>query len=239
MRLRIRFSKTGPMRYISHLDTMRFFQKALRRAGADVSLSEGFSPHMLMSFALPLSLGMESVGEYFDVEVRSAGSTRQLMEELNRQMCPGCEILSVRIVPDDKAGKCMTQVAAADYSVFVRESDGSPWKCGEETVREKIRNFLSQPEITVLKKTKKGEKEADIKPLIHAFDYNGSSFEMRIGAGSVNHVRCDLLMSAFFAFSGIREESLITDIRRDDLLLENGNGFAPLDSVGEETEQRS
>lgn len=236
MRLRIRFSKTGPMRYISHLDTMRFFQKALRRAGADVSLSEGFSPHMLMSFALPLSLGMESIGEYFDVEVRSVRTTKQLMDELNKQMCPGCEILSVRIIPDDKASKCMTQVAAADYSVFVCETDGSPWKCAEETVKEMIRGFLSRPEINVLKKTKKGEKEADIKPFIYAFEYTENRFKMRIGAGSVNHVRCDLLMSEFFAFSGIPEEGLITNIRRDDLLLETENGFAPLDSIGEASE---
>ena len=142
MRLRIKFSKTGPMRYISQLDIMRFFQKALKRADADVSMSEGFSPHMLMSFALPLSLGMESVGEYFDVDVNSCGSTEKLMEDLNRQMCEGCRILSVKSIPQDKANKCMTQVAAADYSVFVKAADGSPYK-SDAKMQEDLAGFLA------------------------------------------------------------------------------------------------
>ena len=56
------------MKYIGHLDMMRFFQKAIRRAGIDVAYSEGFSPHMIMSFAYPLGVGMTSSGEYFDLE---------------------------------------------------------------------------------------------------------------------------------------------------------------------------
>lgn len=234
MRLRIKFSKTGPMRYISHLDIMRFFQKALRRAGADVSLSEGFSPHLLMSFALPLSLGMTSIGEYFDVEVNSVGSTQELMDELNRQMCGGCEILSIKSIPQDKANKCMTQVAAADYTVIVTGPDESVWKPDEESIKEKIDAFLAQPEIVVLKKTKKGEKDADIKPQIYSFGYEGGCFKMRVGAGSVNHVRCDSVMEGFFKFAGIFNEMLSFDIRRDDLLLETDKGFEPLDSIGEE-----
>jgi len=269
MRLRIKFSKTGPMRYISHLDIMRFFQKALKRADADVSMSEGFSPHMLMSFALPLSLGMESVGEYFDVDVNSCSSTEKLMEDLNRQMCEGCRIFSVKNIPQDKANKCMTQVAAADYSVFVKaavknsekpyaaedygisgkpdmdddyhisgncaagESIGSGTEPDADFLREKAAAFSELPEIKVLKKTKKGEKEEDIKPFIYAFDYKEDRFELRIGAGSVNHVRCDLVMSRFFEYAGISEDTLRVDIRRDDLLLETEKGFAPLDSIGE------
>lgn len=235
MRLRIKFSKTGSMRYISHLDIMRFFQKALRRAEADVSMSEGFSPHMLMSFALPLSLGMESIGEYFDVEMNSVDSTKKLMEDLNRQMCEGCEILSVKSIPQDKVHKCMTQVAAADYTVFVSEADGSSWNCEPGRIRESLAGFLAQPEIRILKKTKKGEKEADIRPQIYSMEFDGSCFSMRVGAGSVNHVRCDLVMSLFFEFAGISEGTLRVDLRRDDLLLETEGGFAPLDSIGEES----
>ena len=63
MKVRVKFEKTGPMKYIGHLDMMRFFQKAIRRAGIDVAYSEGFSPHMIMSFAYPLGVGMTSSGE--------------------------------------------------------------------------------------------------------------------------------------------------------------------------------
>ena len=76
MKVRVKFEKTGPMKYIGHLDMMRFFQKAIRRAGIDVAYSEGFSPHMIMSFAYPLGVGMTSSGEYFDLE-----KTKRSMEE--------------------------------------------------------------------------------------------------------------------------------------------------------------
>ena len=68
MKLRIKFSKHGTMKFIGHLDIMRYFQKAIRRAEIDVVYTEGFSPHQKMSFAAPLGLGLYSNGEYFDVE---------------------------------------------------------------------------------------------------------------------------------------------------------------------------
>ena len=70
MRVRIKFTKTGCLKFIGHLDVMRFFQKAIRRAELPVSLSEGFSPHMLMSFAAPLGVGKTSSGEYFDLDLK-------------------------------------------------------------------------------------------------------------------------------------------------------------------------
>ena len=60
MKIRIKFSKQGAMKFIGHLDTMRYFQKAMRRADVDIRYSEGFSPHQIMSFAAPLGVGLES-----------------------------------------------------------------------------------------------------------------------------------------------------------------------------------
>ena len=71
MRLRVKFRKFGPIRFIGHLDVMRFFQKAIRRAGIDVAYSKGFSPHQIMAFAAPLGVGLLSNGEYMDIEVGS------------------------------------------------------------------------------------------------------------------------------------------------------------------------
>ena len=71
MKLRVKFSKTGHMKFIGHLDLMRFFQKAIRRSKIDIKYSEGFSPHQIMSFAAPLGLGIESFGEYMDIELVS------------------------------------------------------------------------------------------------------------------------------------------------------------------------
>ena len=75
------------MKYIGHLDMMRFFQKAIRRAGIDVAYSEGFSPHMIMSFAYPLGVGMTSSGEYFDLEINTPLSTAEMGPPF--QQCDG------------------------------------------------------------------------------------------------------------------------------------------------------
>ena len=69
MKVRIKFSKEGPVKFVGHLDTMRYFQKAIRRANLPVAFSGGYSPHMIMSFAAPLGVGTESLGEYFDLEL--------------------------------------------------------------------------------------------------------------------------------------------------------------------------
>ena len=96
MNVRIKFQKTGPLRFISHLDVMRYFQKVIRRAGIDICFSEGFSPHMIMSFASPLGLGLTSEGEYVDIRVGSAPSSAEALERLNEVMAEGMKVLSFR-----------------------------------------------------------------------------------------------------------------------------------------------
>ena len=121
MKVRIKFAKHGVMKFIGHLDTMRFFQKAIRRAGVDVKYSEGFSPHQIMSFAAPLGVGMESYGEYMDIEVLSMPSAEQMKHDLNQVMVEGVEILSVTPLPD-QAKNAMASVAAAGYFIQIRKS---------------------------------------------------------------------------------------------------------------------
>ena len=69
MKVRIKFAKYGVMKYIGHLDIMRYFQKCMRKGNIDIAYSTGFSPHQIMSFASPLGVGVESNGEYFDIEL--------------------------------------------------------------------------------------------------------------------------------------------------------------------------
>ena len=75
MKIRVKFSKHGAMKFIGHLDILRYFQKAIRRAEIPIVFTEGFSPHMVMSFASPLGVGIESEGEYMDIEIREPLST--------------------------------------------------------------------------------------------------------------------------------------------------------------------
>ena len=101
MKVRIRFAKYGALKFIGHLDVMRYFQKAIRRADLPIAYSEGFSPHQIMSFAAPLSVGHTSEGEYLDIEVTSqitafSGDKEILKEKLQAVMVEGISILDVQ-----------------------------------------------------------------------------------------------------------------------------------------------
>ena len=150
MKLRIKFKKYGAVRFIGHLDVMRFFQKAIRRAGIDVAYSQGFSPHQIMAFAAPLGVGLTSNGEYMDIEVNSIASCQDVQERLNRVSVPGIEVISVKILPED-AANAMASVAAASYTVRFR-SDKMP----EADIAAILPQFLAKEHILITKETKKG-----------------------------------------------------------------------------------
>ena len=121
MKVRIKFSKEGPVKFVGHLDTMRYFQKAIRRANLPVAFSGGYSPHMIMSFASPLGIGLTSDGEYFDIELTEAIDSKTAVKRMNEVSIEGIEIISFRKIPDDKKQTGMTILAGADYLVSVRK----------------------------------------------------------------------------------------------------------------------
>lgn len=180
MKVRIKFAKYGVMKFIGHLDVMRFFQKAIRRADIDIKYSEGFSPHQIMSFAAPLGVGIESTGEYLDIEVNSMSSAEDIMEALNKTMVDGISVLSVNILPDS-VKNAMASVAAAEYLVVY--TDDSVMESAEnrqtaalpfDDIAHMITCFHAQEHIPVTKTTKKSVLEMDIKPGI---------FEIKEGNG--------------------------------------------------------
>ena len=100
MKIRIKFAKTGVMKFVGHLDVMRYFQKAIRRAELPIAYSEGFSPHMLLSFASPLGVGISSTGEYFDMVLAEDMKTDEIVKRLNATMVEGMEVISARQMPE-------------------------------------------------------------------------------------------------------------------------------------------
>ena len=110
MKIRIKFAKQGVMRFIGHLDIMRYFQKAMRRAHIDIAFTEGFSPHMIMSFAAPLGVGLTSNGEYMDIEIKSPIASADAVRQLNEVMVEGMEVLSFRQIEEGKAGKAIVHI---------------------------------------------------------------------------------------------------------------------------------
>ena len=101
LKARIKFRKYGVMRFIGHLDVMRFFQKAMRRAGIPIAFTGGYSPHMIMSFAQPLGVGVTSDGEYLDIELGEEIDFIKAVEQLNEVMVEGMEVVDL-VMPIDR-----------------------------------------------------------------------------------------------------------------------------------------
>lgn len=227
MKVRIKFSKQGVMKFIGHLDVMRFFQKAMRRAGIDIAFTEGFSPHMIMSFALPLGVGLTSSAEYMDIEIRTPVSSAEAVDRLNGVMAEGMEVLSFRQIDDGKAAKAMTLVAAADYTVRLRDEASLPagWQ-------ERLPAFAAQEHIVVLKKSKTGEREEDIRPMIYRLEAEDGAVQMRLAAGSAANLKPELVMEAFAEYLGTELPEYGLLINREELYAQLSQDFIPLDDLG-------
>ena len=235
MKIRIKFAKQGVMKFIGHLDIMRYFQKAMRRGDIDIAFTEGFSPHMIMSFAAPLGVGITSNGEYVDIEIRTPISSAQAVKQLNDVMVDGMEILSFRQIPDGKASKAMSLVAAADYTVQFREGYEP-----QEGWEEKIRAFFLKDTITVLKKTKKSEVETDIKPMIYDLSVNDKKVFMRLATGSAANLKPELVMEAFAAYAGFELKEFALLVNREEVYADMGTdgerNLISLEDLGEDIE---
>ena len=131
MIFRIRFAKYGVVKFIGHLDVMRYFQKAVRRSGLPIKYSQGFNPHQLMVFAQPLGVGVTSDGEYMDIETEDADfdgnelNSERVREILGAALTEGFEIVSIREIPWQEGTKhpenAMSLVAGADYVMSLKD----------------------------------------------------------------------------------------------------------------------
>lgn len=209
MKIRIKFSKQGTMKFIGHLDVMRYFQKVMRRASVDIRYSEGFSPHQIMSFAAPLGVGLTSQGEYVDIEVLSTDSSMEMLRRINEAMVNGFVALSYKLLPET-AGNAMSIVAAADYVLTFRAGyEPADW----EAFTKGFTEFLQRDQILVMKKTKKGEKEMDIRPMIYGMEFIDSQIWLRVATGSTANLKPDIVVKAYLdaARQPLREFALQTE----------------------------
>ena len=233
LKARIKFRKNGVMKFIGHLDIMRYFQKAIRRAEIPIAFTSGYSPHMIMSFANPLGVGLTSDGEYFDIELTESIASKEAVRRLNEQMVDGMEIVSFVQIPDDKKSKGMSIVAGADYLSSVK--NGSL----PEDLAEKLEAFYAQNEICVVKKTKKSEKEVDIRPMIYKLECRDGKIYMRVAAGSVQNLKPELVTEAFVRYLGMDAEEVTFTHHRLETFAESENTeskmiLVPLDALGTE-----
>ena len=218
MKIRVRFSKQEQMKFIGHLDMVRYFQKVMRRGEIDVAYSEGFSPHQKMSFAAPLSVGVLSKGEYFDMEVNSTLSTKEAIERINEQNVEGVKVLSYKLLPDN-AKNAMAVMSATDYFVYT-----------DIFTDDDITGFINQDSINVIKKTKKSEKEVDIKPLIYSIKKEDNGIFIKLAQGSAQNLKPELVVTALENFTQKSDTSYIYE-RLDMYCTEDGK-LISLDNIG-------
>lgn len=225
------------MKFIGHLDFMRYFQKVMRRADVDIRYSEGFSPHQIMSFASPLGVGMESRGEYVDIEVLSTDSSAEMLRRINAVIGEEMEALSYRKLPDD-AANAMSIVAAADYTVRFREGyEPADW----DAFADGISGFLAKNEIPVTKKTKKGEREMDIRPMIYELTVSDDrSIRMKIATGSAANLKPDAVIRAYMSGMGWEMAEFALLVTRTEVYADQGkdgaHAFLTLEQFGEDIE---
>jgi len=237
MKTRMRFVKCGSMKFIGHLDIMRYFQKAMRRADVDICYSEGFSPHQIMSFAAPLGVGITSDGEYLDIEVHESKSTKEAMADLNATMVEGVEITGYVKLPDN-AKTAMSIVTAADYNVFYKDKGNCPFTLDE--LKGKVKAFYEDaPEILVTKKTKKSEKVMDLKQLVYDFQVEEADgcpfFYLKVSTGSVDNVKPELLLEAFYRYLELPYNEMQFQIHRVDVYARKEDGtLIALDEMGDD-----
>ncbi len=233
MKIRLKFSKEGEMKFIGHLDMVRYFQKAFRRCGIDIAYSQGFSPHQQISFAAPLGVGLTSRGEYMDIIVNSTQDSETMLDLINKEMVEGVRVLSYRRIDDEtKNSNAMSIIAAADYEVTFREG-----RRPEIDLEAALMEFYRQPQISVLKKTKKSEKEVDIRPLIYDLKVDGDRIFMRLSTGSVANLKPELVMDTFMKSIGSTLGDYDLLVCRLEMYADSGQGFIALEDMGRDVEQ--
>lgn len=234
MKIRIKFSKHGNIKYIGHLDLQRYFQKAIRRAEIDIAYSTGYSPHQIMSFAAPLGVGMESNGEYMDIEVNSFTGSKDTVQRLNAVQADGISVISAKVLPAE-AGNAMASVAAAGYTIQFKEGREPSFNWTEE-----ISDFFALKEIPYVKETKKSTIEMNLKDGIYQLESRDQAIYMLVDASSAGNIKPSMVIQAYLEHHQevLLENSLI--ITREDTYTNIGTKdepiLVPLDAVGIEEE---
>lgn len=200
MRAAFKFSKGGAARYIAHLDLMRAMNRAIRRAGLPAQYSQGFHPHIVMSFAQALGLGYLSEGEYMEISLPDGANIQDAMESLNRALPDGLLMTGAWAIPEGMA-TLMAQVTAARWRVEFAEP-----LSGEDI--KQCMSLLDRETIDVVKDGKNGPAAMEIRKGIYSIEAKNGSLELFLAAGSALNIRPELVVKA--AFGGTVQALSIT-----------------------------
>lgn len=199
MRMLAVFEKGWRLRHIGHLDLMRTMHRALRRTALPVAYSRGFNPHMLVSFASALSVGVAGEREIMDVALAREVSEADFMAELSRALPPDLVLRQAVAVPDQHPAP-MALLAAASYRAFFPGEAAQPlW--------EAIAPLLARGEIQAMRKSKSGLKPCDIRPMILSLagrcEADGVVMEMTLALREQATCKPELVLNALREQAGL------------------------------------
>ncbi|MBI3855443.1 MAG: DUF2344 domain-containing protein [Planctomycetes bacterium] len=165
---RVRFTKTGRMRFLSHHDLMRLFERALRRTGLPLRMTEGYNPHPVIAFPTALGLGIESMDEILEFELTSWTSPKGIEKVLGEQLPEGVGVVSAEAF-DRK------QRSFVNFVEYEAACDGAL-----DGVADRIRAFLALKECPVERVSDKGSKTVEIRQYVMALEADGGRIYLRI-----------------------------------------------------------
>lgn len=214
----IKYRRGDEVKYISHLDFVRFMQRVMRRADLPMAYSQGFNPHPIMSVALPLSVGVTADAELMKVGLSGDFGEKEVMDILNNAFPVGFEVVGIK----------KTEGKEFDFNKINR----AEYICSCETENPDsidVNRFLSNEKILVMKKSKSGIKEADIKEHIHSLeilskDENSVTFKMCVDAGNQYNLKPDTVIEAMQKYETDFSVSFYTS-KRTKLLCDNKELF--------------
>ena len=228
--IRVKYKKADEMIFISHLDLQRLLQRAFRRAKINLSYSEGFNPHPKMSYGNALALGVESQGEYVDIEIEDDIEVDEFLERINNQLPEGIKFIKGQEI-DPKTPSLSSVIVYGEY-IFNIDLD-TP--LSKEFVKSRVLNFVKSEEIIVTKTNKKGRKvEVDIRPLIKNFDLvslddKKVTFESTIATGSKANLNINILIPQILNMLDLEiDPREVSVLRRDLYAMEDGQLVTPL-----------
>ncbi|MCR3758227.1 TIGR03936 family radical SAM-associated protein [Clostridium felsineum] len=217
VRYLIKYSKGSNIKFVSHLDIMRAIQRTVKRAGLPAEYSKGFNPHMSMSIAQPLSVGIYSEGEYFDLRLKEEVSEDKIKEAFNNAATSDLRAVDVIKIEKEyydsgkKVESSMAIIEAATYIMKIRYKN-------IDKLKEEIEKIIKSEDWSILKKTKKSEKIVNIKGMVKKISYkikeNTLEVETLIAAGSRENLSPDLLCEYIKTHTSEVLENVFSDIKR-------------------------
>ena len=218
------------MLFRSHLDLQRLLQRAFRRAKINLSYSEGFNPHPKMSYGNALALGVESQGEYVDIEIEDDIEVKEFLERINEQLPDGIKFVKGQEI-DPKTPSLSSIIVYGEY-IFNIDLEVP---LSKEFVKSRVLNFVKSKEIIITKKNKKGKKvEVDIRPMIRNFDLvslddNRVTFVSTIATGSKANLNINILIPQILDMLNLdMDPREVGVLRRDLYKMEDGQLVTPL-----------